>query len=406
MKILIADDSAVIRAQLSDVLGANGFEISVAEDGTSAWKALESRRFQLAVIDWVMPGLNGIDICRRLANTQLLQCIYVIVLTGKTRPDEMAAAFAAGASDYVTKPFSEVELLARARAGVRIVQLQSKLAQTQKLESIGQLAAGVAHEINTPIQYVGDNTRFFRDTWKDIDSVLRTILEKGTVHLDERLVNNLAFLLDETPTAISQTLDGVERVTQIVRAMKDFAHPNATEKSMVDIHRAIQSTLTVCRNDWKYVADVTTELSNDMPLVPCLAGDINQVFLNLILNAAQAIAERKEGEAKGEIRIRTSVEEGRATIRISDNGVGIPEEIRHLVFNPFFTTKEVGKGSGQGLTIARSIVVDRHGGALEFESKPGCGTTFCISLPLVSSDSETKVEPEHSELTRSMEVLI
>jgi two-component system, NtrC family, sensor kinase len=193
--------------------------------------------------------------------------------------------------------------------------------------------------------------------------------------------------MDEIPKALSQTLDGVSRVATIVRAMKEFAHPESKEMAAADINKALQSTLTVARNELKYVADVELELG-EMPPVVCNVGDLNQVFLNLLVNAAHAIADVVKGtDEKGKIRVRTASEGETALISISDTGSGIPEAIRTKVFDPFFTTKEVGRGTGQGLAIARSVVVERHRGTLTFESEVGKGTTFYIRLPVEPPES-------------------
>jgi signal transduction histidine kinase len=191
-----------------------------------------------------------------------------------------------------------------------------------------------------------------------------------------------AYLLEEIPKALAQTLEGVTRVATIVRAMKDFAHPESREMAAADLNRALLSTLTVARNELKYVADVETEFGH-LPLVVCNIGDLNQVFLNLLVNAAHAIGESVKGTGgKGKIKVRTAAEDGAVLITISDTGCGIPEANRNKIFDPFFTTKEVGRGTGQGLAISRSVVVDRHKGALTFESEVGKGTTFFIRLPV------------------------
>ncbi len=274
--------------------------------------------------------------------------------------------------------------------------LEAQLVQAQKLESIGQLAAGIAHEINTPTQYVGDNLHFLKESFAEALSLARKYRElldtakageitKSIIEEAEATIEkpDLAYLCDEIPKAIRQSLEGVERVTGIVRAMKEFSHPGTKEKELIDINTAIESTLTVSRNEWKYVADVATELDRSLPLVPCLPGEFNQVVLNLIVNSAHAIAQKNgTSEEKGNIRVSTFKQNGWAEIRISDTGVGIPEEIRARVFDPFFTTKEVGKGTGQGLAIARSVIVDKHGGSITFDTVPGEGTTFIIRLPV------------------------
>jgi PAS domain S-box-containing protein len=275
--------------------------------------------------------------------------------------------------------------------------LESQLVQEQKLASIGQLAAGIAHEINTPIQYVGDNTRFFQDSFNDIFHVLEKyhrLLEAtktGTVSqgmvaevgnaLEEA---DVGYLIEEIPSAIRHSLEGIDRVTKIVQAMRAFSHPGVSEKTPIDLNKAIESTITVARNEWKYVAEMETHFDPDLPLVSGLLDEFNQVILNIILNAAHAIADivGDGSNGKGTITIGTHRENDWAEIRISDTGTGIPEEIRLKVFDPFFTTKEVGKGTGQGLAIAHNVVVEKHGWTIAFETEVGKGTTFIIRLPI------------------------
>ncbi len=275
--------------------------------------------------------------------------------------------------------------------------LEKQLAQAQKLEAIGQLAAGIAHEINTPTQYVGDNLRFLDDAFNDLLDLINAygkMLEtaKSRRVMDEEVQEiesltdeiDLEYLLEEIPKAISQGIEGVSRVTQIVRAMKEFSHPGTKEKTPVDINHLIKNTITVARNEWKYVAEMETDFDSNLPLVRCLPGEINQVILNLIVNAVHSISERLgEGSTeKGKIKIRTRNTGTQCEIAVSDSGNGIPQEIRERIFEPFFTTKDVGKGTGQGLAIAHQVIVEKHGGSIHFESKLGKGTTFYIRIPL------------------------
>jgi two-component system, NtrC family, sensor kinase len=273
-------------------------------------------------------------------------------------------------------------------------QMEIQLRHAQKLESIGHLAAGIAHEINTPTQFIGDNLRFLQDAFNDLLGLLRQfhlLLEnargqafaQGLVDEIEKTMEaiNLADLEKEIPTSIAQSLTGVQRVAKIVQAMKDFSHPGTESKVPVDINRAIESTLTVCRNEWKYVALVQTDFDPSLPLVSCLPGEFNQVILNIVVNAAHAIADKVRGNGMGAIGVSTRPHGHGVEIRISDTGTGIPESARERIFDPFFTTKEVGKGTGQGLAIARSVVVDKHQGEIFFETEMGHGTTFVIRLP-------------------------
>jgi PAS domain S-box-containing protein len=274
-------------------------------------------------------------------------------------------------------------------------RLELDLRHAQKLEAVGRLAAGIAHEINTPIQFIGDNVRFLGDAFSDLNKVMQKYQRlsdaaaNGVASLmladevaEAEMAVDINYLVEEIPKAISQSLDGVTRVATLVRAMKVFAHPDGKEKAASNINEALVSTLTVARNELKYVADVETEF-NELPLIVCNIGEVNQVFLNLLVNAAHAISDvKQEGDKKGVIRVRTSVEERYVLISIADTGCGIPDNVRDKVFDPFFTTKESGKGTGQGLAIARSVVVEGHGGTLTFESEIGKGTTFYIRLPL------------------------
>lgn len=274
--------------------------------------------------------------------------------------------------------------------------LEAQLVQSQKLESIGQLAAGVAHEINTPAQYVSDNTRFLQEQF---DGILR-VLDQYSAQIDadapaqswaERVAETRAtldevdydFIREEIPQALAQSLEGLERITTIVKAMKDFSHPGSEIKEPVDINQAIQSTVTVCKNRWKYAADLEFELASDLPSIPCHVAEFNQVVLNLVVNAGDAIASHLEGQdKKGLIEVSTRLNGSMAEVRVKDNGGGIPEDVQQRIFDPFFTTKEVGKGTGQGLAISRNVVVEKHGGELLCESEPGVGTTFVVRIPL------------------------
>jgi signal transduction histidine kinase len=282
----------------------------------------------------------------------------------------------------------EAALRAREQDHQDLADVRQRLLNQEKLASIGTLAAGIAHEINTPTQFVGDNISFLSDAFSDLLTVVEELLPAKPGYSTPVGVMELGFLREEIPAALKQSQEGLERVAKIVRSVKEFSHPGATGRLAVDLNRAVQSTLTVCRNEWKYVAEVETDLDAALPLVPCLPGEINQVLLNLIVNAAQAIEDRRAKEAEpraGRIVVRTRREGDMVRISIQDNGCGIPEAVAGRVFDPFFTTKEVGRGTGQGLAIARSVVVNKHQGELRFDTVPGQGTTFHLLLPLAGS---------------------
>lgn len=276
--------------------------------------------------------------------------------------------------------------------------IEAELQRAQKLESVGQLAAGISHEINTPIQFIGDNIRFMKDVFEDfflLENATTPLLEsaKEANFLPEQVDNvfkekermDFPYLVEEIPVTISQTLDGIKRVSSIVLAMKEFAHPSSKDLQPYDLNKAIESTVIVTRNEWKYVTKLETNFDSTLPLVSCLRDEFSQVILNLIINARDAIEDHcKEGEL-GLITISTSHTETHAKIIVKDDGGGIPPAIKDRIFDPFFTTKEVGRGSGQGLAIAHSSIVKKHHGDLTVTSEEGVGTTFIITLPLDSS---------------------
>ncbi len=285
-------------------------------------------------------------------------------------------------------------------------QVEMELRFAQKLQAVGQLAAGIAHEINTPAQFVGDSIHFLEDSFRDAQALInayRSILagltdapgfEEAVAKIEQAEQEaDASYIEEHAPGAFSRARDGISRISSIVSAMKEFAHPDSREKSSADLNRALDNTLTIARNEYKYVADVETDFG-ELPLVPCHVADLNQVFVNLVVNAAHAIADAvKDKGERGVIRVRTRCEADQVRIDIADTGAGIPEEIQERIFEPFFTTKEVGRGTGQGLPIARSIVVDKHQGSITFQSQVGYGTTFTILLPVgtaANKESESK----------------
>ncbi len=278
--------------------------------------------------------------------------------------------------------------------------LEARLSQAQKMESVGQLAAGIAHEINTPIQFVGDNLQFLKGAFDDIaqlidlfrgltseiatssasstGSTLKALIDD--IHHQSELVD-LPFLREEFPNAITQSLDGIERVAKIVRAMKEFSQPASEALSAVDINRTIETTLAVMANQFRESVTVETSLDRELPPVACLAGQLNQSLLNLVTNAVEAIVEHGATQG-GRLWISTRREGDSVEIRIRDNGPGIPPEIQNRIFEPFFTTKEVGKGSGQGLAFVYDVIVNKHEGTIHAFSPTSGGTTFVVRLPL------------------------
>lgn len=278
----------------------------------------------------------------------------------------------------------------------------------QKLEGLGRIAAGVAHEINTPTQYVTDNVHFLQDAFGVLGDLVRTgqrIVEcsrRGAAvdaAIDELAAKaeqtGLGDLEREIPEALTQTLDGLGRIARIAGALREFLHPVSDEKTAADLNRAIENAVAVCRNEWRYVAEVDLDLDKALPGVTCWIHEFSQVVLNLVTNAAHAIADKMAGKPGelGKIKITTRKRGECAEIKVSDTGTGIPAELLHVVFAPFFTTKKAGRGTGQGLALARSVVVEKHNGSIDVESEVGQGTTFTILLPLRENPAETT--PEH-----------
>ena len=399
---------------------------------TTAWR--ENRPYAMAFLDVRMPpGWDGVETAARIwQQDPQLQIVLCTAYSDYSWEDMRARLGRSDRLVILKKPFDNVEVLQLAdtltekwrvteQAALKMSEMElaiqertreiqkaneelqaeiverqlveNQLVQAQKLESIGQLAAGIAHEINTPIQYIGDSVDFLRSAVTSIEEVLGKyrLLHTASDGRDSAEVlaraqsaaeaADLEFLQAEIPRAFERTLDGITRVAKIVRAMKEFSFPGAHEHSYANINHALENTLVVARNEYKLLATVQTQFG-ELPDVNCNVSELNQVFLNLIVNAAHAIQESGKDATTGVIAIRTSEAGGMVEVAIGDNGCGIAPEHVNKVFEPFFTTKEVGRGTGQGLSIARAAVVTRHGGTLTFESEVGRGTTFFVRVPV------------------------
>ncbi len=277
-------------------------------------------------------------------------------------------------------------------------QLEQELRQAQKLEALGILASGVAHEINTPVQFIGDNLRFLEDAFGDLFAELETSEQSGEAEAPAAAItidpspeaSEVDYFTKEVPEAIQQSLDGVSRIAEIVAAVREFSHPGTKEKSPLEVNTAIQSTITLSTNHWKYVADLNTEFEADLPEVMCVPGEFNQVVLNLVVNAAQAI-EGLAAADRGAITVRTRSSQDHVEVSVCDTGGGIPPHVQSKMFDPFFTTKDVGKGTGQGLSLIHSIVVKKHGGTITFDTSEGVGTTFYVRWPIMAEQEARNV---------------
>lgn len=400
MEILVAEDNLVGIKLLERTITSLGHDCLVAEDGLKAWELLQKKHSRMVITDWCMPQMDGLTLCRKIRQADLPSYVYLILLTSKDTKQDALQGFEAGADEYIVKPFEPEELKARIRAGERIIQLedeykraQAQLVQSEKMASIGQLAAGVAHEINNPTGFVSSNLKTLSDYQKDIGGLIKEYRELVTdlkdVIAKENLSASLAqkaqeiqkleaeidvdFILHDVEDLIKECNEGTERIKKIVLDLKDFAHPGEDKAQTVDINKGVESTLNVVWNELKYKATVTKQYG-DLPVVECYPQQLNQVFMNLLVNAAQAI------EKQGEIKIATRTDNGNVEITIADTGSGIPQENLHKIFDPFFTTKDVGQGTGLGLNVAYNII-KKHKGTIDVESTVGKGTTFTITIP-------------------------
>lgn len=428
MEILIVEDDNVSRTLLNKILRKMGYSIVEAANGAQAWNILQTRRCNLIITDWMMPEMDGVELCRRIRGSSLDGYIYVIMLTARDCRNDLVHVLQAGADDYVSKPFDPEELRARVMTGLRIIELnqrlveaasqmefknaklkktlkrleetQAQMLQSEKMASIGQLAAGVAHEINNPTGFVSSNLKTLEDYFKDIVSLIRMyrdcigfrdVPNSGTVpreairetkealtRFEERM--ELDFILDDIAGLISECREGTDRITKIVLDLKDFAHPGEDQIQSTDINKGLDSTLNVVNNELKYKAVVYKDFGS-IPMVRGYPQQLNQVFINILVNAAQAM------EKNGEIRIRTRQVDRHVEITIADTGCGIAPEHLPKIFDPFFTTKDIGQGTGLGMHIAYKII-SKHGGMIDVQSQIGHGTIFRILIPAEVSETE------------------
>jgi signal transduction histidine kinase len=382
-----------------------GYVVDVVQDGVAGLAACEAEDYDAVIVDQTMPGLSGLDVIHRMAERGPFPPAIMVTGTGSERI--AVEAMKLGVNDYLVKDLEGGFINVLPLVVGRVVEqhkllrenqrIEKQLMQSQRMEAIGQLAAGIAHEINTPTQYIGDNARFLQGAFADLDGLLESVKKlleaERTGSVSDKLLDEVEnqfreadfdYLNREIPLAIRQSLEGIDHVTNIVGAMKEFSYPGNGEQQAVDLGHIIEGAITLCRSEWKYVAEVVTDFDPELPSVRCMPTDINRVVLNLVVNAAHAIAEAAGNGTteKGTITIRTIYDEPYAEIRVEDNGAGIPDKIRSRVFDLFFTTKDVGVGTGQGLAITHAIVAEKHGGTICFESEVGRGTTFIVRLPI------------------------
>lgn len=398
MKVLIADDDPTARRILQSFLTKSGHEVTATPDGEAAWLAFEAGEYPLVLTDWMMPGVDGPALIRLIRSDPRQGFVYIILLTALNQKDDLVFGMAAGADDYVTKPFDRRELRARVRQGERMVDLERSLAarnqalreaqaalvQREKLASLGQLAAGVAHEINNPVAYVSNNLTVLK---RDVLAALGLLDSYRSGHptferpgLATELTQketeiDLDDIRETVPLLFEKSLNGLQRVREIVQNLRDFARLDEGEFKDVDLNTAIISIVEILRYELKQRRVELRTVFGNVPVIQCHPGKVNQVFLNVLLNAVQACTEG------GVVEIRTrTLPNGWVEAEVEDNGCGIKPDHLPKIFEPFFTTKPVGQGTGLGLSVSYGIVRD-HGGAIEAESEPGHGTTFRIRFP-------------------------
>ena len=419
--ILIVDDELRNRKLLETLLHPEGYRTCAVADGELALASVAECAPDLILLDVMMPGMDGYQVARTLKADPATSNIPIVMITALIDRNARLEGLNAGVEEFLTKPVDRAELWLRVRNLLRLKTLgdalrnqssileqqvrartasleksneqlreqirlreavQQELRLAQKLEAVGQLAAGIAHEINTPVQYVGDSVQFLKSAFADMLDIVKS--SDAALHSTD---TDLDFLREEVPAAIERIIDGLQRVSTIVHAMKEFSHAGGTHKQAADLNRALKATLQIARAEYRHVATIDLRCGN-IPEVLCNVGELSQAFLNLIVNAAHALADAGRDPGSGWIKIRTQVVDNSVELTFEDNGCGIPENLVAKIYDPFFTTKEIGRGSGQGLAITRSIVVDKHDGSIGVVSSPSTGTCFTLRLPVNGTATE------------------
>lgn len=416
--VLIVDDNPTNLAVLTETLSNHGFRFRVAVDGESALALAQRNRPELILLDVQMPGIDGFETCRRLKGNPATQKIPVLFTTALTDPESKTKGFSLGAVDYIPKPFSQTEVIARIRSHLQLKQMtetleqqvrdrttalqqtQIQLVQQEKLATLGELIAGIAHEINNPINFVSSNLTPLRDYIKGITEILRLYQDEcpapSSAITDAIEALDLDFVLEDIEKILGSFELGTSRIKSISTSLRTFSRSDQETKALTDLHQGLDSTLMILKHRLKGKGDrpciEVIKSYGTLPEVSCYPGQLNQVFMNLLANAIDALEESlanaiipdKPTPDKPTIFIRTEATAESVVIAIADNGGGVPESIQSRLFEPLFTTKAVGKGTGLGLSITRQIVVDNHGGTLELQSQPGQNTEFVISIPLAA----------------------
>lgn len=430
-KILVVDDDVMVQIILSNLLETEKHEVAIASDGETGLQLVEEIRPNLIICDWMMPGLDGLEVCRRLKANPELAPTFFILLTSRERVSDRVKGLDAGADDFLSKPIEPEELQARVRAGLRLHQLnqrltealrdlqsyQAQLVQSEKMSSLGQLVAGIAHEINNPVTFIYSNLNHVQDYTQDLIDLLH-LYQQEYQQPNHAIAEKLKaidwdFLIEDLPKLLTSMQVGADRIRQIVLSLRDFSRLDRSGLQIVDVHACIDNTLFVIQHRLQSPegesALQTIEVLKDyseLPQIECYAGQLNQALLDILKNAIDALEHTVCKHSLSAVNppasldtnleiaatligkpptiwIRTKrLDESHIGILIADNGLGMDQTVKAQIFDPFFTTKPVGKGTGLGLSICYQIIVQQHGGTLECFSEVGQGTEFLIKLPI------------------------
>ncbi len=404
MKILIVDDSKLNRTIEGTLIENSklGVDIFYAESGDQALNILNEEDIEIILLDIIMPGIDGIEVLKiikeKYSNIKTLMCSSV------SEKEKLKECFEIGASDYITKPIEEIEFISRIKNTIRQKELenetlsyihkiksqksiistaQMKLMQQEKMAGVGHLAAGIAHEINNPLGFIVSNIDILKDYVDTFTQCFNLLKEDNKCDLYNKFYedNDFEYILGDLVELFSDTEIGLERVKVIINCLRNFSKVDVLEEvSDYDVNQSIKDTLIILTNSIKYIARVETHYDK-VPEIEAIGGLINQTLSNILSNAVKGITEKKS-DSLGLINIRTYCDKNYVYISIKDDGIGMSKETCESVFNPFFTTREAGDGTGLGLTISYDVIVNKHNGKIDIQSKENEGTDVVISLPI------------------------